>query len=217
MLPPEERLPQIRDLIDDKHYFVIHALRKIGKTTLLRNLSRKLTAEGKYAALTISVESFMAGEPGEVMPQILQGISWASEYALPDHLQPPDVGKFAGNPLVAFQRYLSAWSAAIDRPLVLFLDEADSVAGPVCPDLASAPAAGRLYGASQALSPKRSPGRTQGRTGLQGADGGRHGHPGNRQPIQHKGSIPVYRLFYASGNCGVAPAAPGRNGAGIYG
>ena len=31
MLLPEERLPQIRDLIDDKHYFVIHALRQIGK------------------------------------------------------------------------------------------------------------------------------------------------------------------------------------------
>ena len=56
MLSPEERLPQVRALIDGKHFFVIHAPRQVGKTTLMRNLSRTLTAGGKYAALTISLE-----------------------------------------------------------------------------------------------------------------------------------------------------------------
>nr|VFK00614.1 MAG: AAA-like domain-containing protein [Candidatus Kentron sp. LFY] len=131
MLSPEERLPQVRALIDGKHFFVIHAPRQVGKTTLMRNLSRTLTAEGKYAALTISLESFMEGGPETVMPQLLRKLSWESEYFLPAELQPPAVEKFTGDPLVVFQGYLSAWSAAIDRPLVLFLDEADSVTGPV--------------------------------------------------------------------------------------
>ena len=49
MLPPEQRLAQVRDLIDDHAFFVIHAPRQTGKTTLLRNLSRQLTEGGRYA------------------------------------------------------------------------------------------------------------------------------------------------------------------------
>nr|VFK22595.1 MAG: AAA domain-containing protein [Candidatus Kentron sp. LPFa] len=131
MLSPEARSPQVRKLIDGKHYFIVHAPRQVGKTTLMRNLSRALTAEGKYAALTISLESFMEGGPETVMSQILGKLSWESEYFLPPELQPPPVAKFTGDPLNALNKYLSAWSAAIDRPLVLFLDEADSVTAPV--------------------------------------------------------------------------------------
>nr|VFK57193.1 MAG: hypothetical protein BECKTC1821F_GA0114240_101531 [Candidatus Kentron sp. TC] len=131
MLPPETRAPQIRELIEGKHYFIVHAPRQVGKTTLIRNLSRTLTAEGKYAALTVSLESFLEGGPETVIPQMLQAIAWDSEYFLPAECQPPDAAKFTGNPLTAFQGYLSAWCAAIDRPLVLFLDEADSIPGPV--------------------------------------------------------------------------------------
>ncbi len=131
MLPPEERLPQVRELIDGKHYFVIHAPRQTGKTTLIRNLSRKLTAEGKYAALTVSLESFVTEGPREVMPQLLEKVSRESEYALPSKLQPPQVAEFTGEPLIALEGYLSAWSDAIRLPVVLFLDETDSLAGPV--------------------------------------------------------------------------------------
>ena len=131
MLPPEERLPQVRELIDGKHYFVIHAPRQTGKTTLIRNLSRKLTAEGKYAALTISLESFVTAEPESVMPQLLKGLWSDAEYAFPADLQPPKVDEFVGDPLIALREYLSAWSDAIRLPVVLFLDEADSLAGPV--------------------------------------------------------------------------------------
>ncbi|XXY75647.1 hypothetical protein WMF11_28890 [Sorangium sp. So ce295] len=38
MLPAEERLPAVRDLVDRKTYFVLHAPRQIGKTTSLRTL-----------------------------------------------------------------------------------------------------------------------------------------------------------------------------------
>ncbi|MBT8420754.1 MAG: ATP-binding protein, partial [Gammaproteobacteria bacterium] len=127
----EERLPQVRDLIEDGSFFVVHAPRQVGKTTLMRNLSRQLTAEGKYAALTTSLESFMEGGAETVMPQLLKNLSWESEYFLPAECQPPPVAEFTENPLIALKSYLSAWSAAIDRPLVLFLDEADSVTGSV--------------------------------------------------------------------------------------
>jgi hypothetical protein len=57
MIPPERRLGQVRELIDKAAFFVIHAPRQTGKTTLIRTLSRKLTAEGNYGALTVSLES----------------------------------------------------------------------------------------------------------------------------------------------------------------
>ena len=43
MLPAAAQLSQIRSLIDEEKFFVIHAPRQTGKTTLLRNFSRELT------------------------------------------------------------------------------------------------------------------------------------------------------------------------------
>nr|VFK26212.1 MAG: AAA-like domain-containing protein [Candidatus Kentron sp. MB] len=132
MIPPEERLPQVRQLIAEKFFFTIHAPRQTGKTTLLNHLSRTLVAEGKYAALTISLECFTdVAESGEVMPQLLKELSMAAEYELPDDLRPPPISEFIVQPLIALKGYLSAWSASIRLPLVLFLDEIDSVTGPV--------------------------------------------------------------------------------------
>ena len=68
LLPAERRLPQVRDLVEDGYYFVIHAPRQTGKTTLLRTLSAALTREGRYAALTVSLESFTSDDVASVMP-----------------------------------------------------------------------------------------------------------------------------------------------------
>jgi hypothetical protein len=48
-LPVLERLPDIRRLIDDKLYFVLHAPRRAGKTTALFSLAHELTREGRRA------------------------------------------------------------------------------------------------------------------------------------------------------------------------
>jgi len=41
MLPTQERCKGITDLIEQKQYFVIHALLQTGKTTLLLELTRQ--------------------------------------------------------------------------------------------------------------------------------------------------------------------------------
>ena len=56
MLPAEQRLPQVRQLIDQELYFVVHAPRQTGKTTCCRALAETLTAEGRYAALATTCE-----------------------------------------------------------------------------------------------------------------------------------------------------------------
>ncbi|MBI2571769.1 MAG: ATP-binding protein, partial [Candidatus Schekmanbacteria bacterium] len=57
MLPPERRIPEVRELIDRAQYFVVHAPRQVGKTTCLGTLAETLTAEGRYAALLASCET----------------------------------------------------------------------------------------------------------------------------------------------------------------
>jgi len=131
MLPAGRRLTQVRALIDGEKYFIIHAPRQTGKTTLLRNLSRELTEEGQYAAITISLESFTRPEVPEMMPQMLRELEDRAKYQLPEGLRPPSRGAFIEDPDVALSSFLAEWSASISRPLVVFLDEIDSIPGPV--------------------------------------------------------------------------------------
>lgn len=56
MLPPTPRLPEARALIEMDRYFVLHAPRQTGKTTILDTLASELTAEGDLAALSFSCE-----------------------------------------------------------------------------------------------------------------------------------------------------------------
>ena len=43
MLPASTRLPELLRLIDQKMYFVIHAPRQVGKTTMMLQLAQELT------------------------------------------------------------------------------------------------------------------------------------------------------------------------------
>ena len=69
MVPPLERLPEARRLVEQGDYFVLHAPRQSGKTTFLRALSQALNADGKLAALQFSGET---GEP-TAKSQVTQG------------------------------------------------------------------------------------------------------------------------------------------------
>jgi hypothetical protein len=54
MLPAAERLPEAPRLVAQGAYFVVHAPRQTGKTTIVRALARALTAQGRYARLSTS-------------------------------------------------------------------------------------------------------------------------------------------------------------------
>ncbi|MCS6969419.1 MAG: hypothetical protein NZ552_00165, partial [Planctomycetes bacterium] len=57
MLPARERIADLAPLIAARQYFVIHAARQTGKTTLLLELAAELEAGGRYRALYCSVET----------------------------------------------------------------------------------------------------------------------------------------------------------------
>lgn len=127
MLPPERRLPGVRTLIDEMAYFVVHAPRQVGKTTALRTLAQDLVREGRYAAALVSMEDGAAfpDDIGAAEEAILN--QWRAGVAnqLPPELQPPPWPDAAPGGRVGSA--LVAWSRACPRPLVLFLDEVDSL------------------------------------------------------------------------------------------
>lgn len=50
MLAAEQRVPQVRQLIDQEQYFVVHAPRQTGKTTCFRALAETLTFDTRSQA-----------------------------------------------------------------------------------------------------------------------------------------------------------------------
>jgi hypothetical protein len=126
-LPVSTRLPEVRRLVDQKLYFVLHAPRQVGKTTTLLTLAQELTSEGTYAAVLLSMEqgASFGRDPGAAEQAILS--SWRDNALvwLPPELQPPPWPEVP--PGDRIKAALAAWARAVPRPLVVFLDEIDAL------------------------------------------------------------------------------------------
>ena len=128
MLPPTVRLPNLERLIVQQNYFVIHAPRQTGKTTAMLALAEQLTGSGDYTAALVSVE---VGAPFSKNPEVAELAildAWKSrvQLYLPPELHPPENWNSA-QPGRRIQAALQSWSQASSRPLVLFIDEIDSL------------------------------------------------------------------------------------------
>ena len=55
MVPVNRRLPEVRRLVEQQTYFVIHAPRQVGKTTTLIALGHELTREGRFASRAVTL------------------------------------------------------------------------------------------------------------------------------------------------------------------
>ena len=65
----------LMNLIEGEQYFLIHAARQSGKTTLLQALTRQLNTAGKHYALYCSLEALgEVSEPNEGIPLIVKKI-----------------------------------------------------------------------------------------------------------------------------------------------
>jgi type II secretory pathway predicted ATPase ExeA len=128
MLSPTRRLPEIEALIDQRNYFVIHAPRQTGKTTAMIALAQQLTESGKYASVMVSVEvgSPFNEHPDRAERAILDAwLDTASVY-LPEHLTPViDWKQAESGRRIGFT--LRQWAKNSPLPVVLFIDEIDSL------------------------------------------------------------------------------------------
>ncbi|WP_344456949.1 AAA-like domain-containing protein [Actinocorallia aurantiaca] len=132
MLPPEPRLPEAREYIERGFYFVVHAPRQSGKTTVLETLARTLNAEGEYVVVSFSCEQMRTAETvGDAEAQLLGIIAEAAENTeLAPEFRPPDPWPetVPGNRL---GMALRDWAVRCPLPLVLFFDEIDTLTGDI--------------------------------------------------------------------------------------
>ena len=126
MLPPMNRLPGVKRIIEQHGYFVIHAPRQVGKTTAMISLGQELTASGRYAAVMLSVEVGAAfpHDPGKAEKAILSEWRGSTEFWLPEELHPPQWPEVEDGQRIGTA--LSAWAKASPLPLVVFIDEIDA-------------------------------------------------------------------------------------------
>ncbi|MDR1041023.1 MAG: ATP-binding protein [Deltaproteobacteria bacterium] len=130
MIPAVPRIPDIIDMITEKHYFVIHAPRQSGKTTCLTALTERINSEGNYYALTCSLAYLRdTVNTKEAMDEIVDQIDVALESSDVDELSKlayafdsrPYMSKAGGK----VRLRLRDLSQALDKDLVVFFDEAD--------------------------------------------------------------------------------------------
>ena len=134
-IPPLERLDfnEIRRLIRDKRYFVLHAPRQTGKTSALLALRDLLNAEGIYRCVYVNVEGgqAMREDVEQVTRTILAGLASRARLTLGDEFLGkiwPGILAEIG-PGAALQEVLTRWSEATPKPLVLLIDEIDALIG----------------------------------------------------------------------------------------
>ena len=127
MVPVLNRIKEIDRLVRQGHYFVIHAPRQTGKTTLIKALVNHYNSEGNYYALYCSLESVQVfTEPERGIPEISDNIRLALKYSnLPYHLE---FGKTATqNYSTQISEGLRDYCAILDKPLIIFFDEIDGL------------------------------------------------------------------------------------------
>ncbi len=129
LLSSADRLHEVAGLIAREQYFVIHAARQSGKTTLLLDLCHALEAGGKHRALYCSLESVQGlTDPAEGLPAIVRGLIGVLPalrgLALGGVTGPTDFADYTNVLKLLLQRLC----AALDKPLVLLLDEVDCLA-----------------------------------------------------------------------------------------
>ncbi|AKV70404.1 MULTISPECIES: ATP-binding protein [Microcystis] len=129
MLSPTVRLPDLEELIEQESYFVLHAPRQTGKTTAMLSLAKQLTDTGNYAAVMVSVEvgSAFNHDPSAAELAILGTWYNTIQDSLPEDFQPPVKQWQQEEPGSRIKAFLRGWAKAINRPIVLFIDEIDSL------------------------------------------------------------------------------------------
>ena len=134
-IPPLERvnLAEVLELVRDKRYFVLHAPRQTGKTSTLLALRDLLNggAEGDFRCVYVNVEAAQAvREDVEHAMRIILGELASRARSLGDEFLystwPDILATFGGG---ALGEALTRWCEADSRPLVLLIDEIDTLIG----------------------------------------------------------------------------------------
>lgn len=134
-LPPLERfvLAEILELIAQERYFVLHAPRQMGKTTYLLALMTYLNQTDRYRCVYFNVEVGQAAreDVDAAMRAILSELTLRASSTLNDSfvasIWQQALTQSGGNGALGF--VLTQWAEQSDKPLILLIDEIDSLIG----------------------------------------------------------------------------------------
>jgi len=131
MLPPLERSPTLMPLVREGHYVSISGQRQCGKTSLLQACVEAINADGWGRAVMVSCEPVGNDQEVHDVPTAVSRLldNWHAKLrrTFPEVGWPaPDLlGGVTDN---GFGHALAEWSMASDRPLILVIDEVDTLA-----------------------------------------------------------------------------------------
>ena len=126
-------LSEVLGLVRQKRYFVLHAPRQTGKTTVMGALLEELNDSGQYRCVYVNVEVGQAArnDVQAGIRAILDVLAAEAAHAVGDRTVEeiwPAILERSG-PHSGLKRVLSEWAAASPKPVVLFIDEIDSLVG----------------------------------------------------------------------------------------
>jgi len=126
----------INYLIEQEYYFVLHAPRQTGKTTEISFFVDFLNETGKYKALYVNIESTQAvGSSIEKATLSIFESFWCEIKRIYGSDDPGILflNKYLEGKMnvysATFYLFLSHWAEHSDKPIVLFIDEIDSLKG----------------------------------------------------------------------------------------
>ena len=135
-IPPLDRtdVNELLNLIQGERYFVLHAPRQTGKTSALIALRDLLNSgkAGEFHCVDVNVEvgQVARDDTARGMRAVLSSLASRARLlgdGLPDELWPGILAKVG--PEDALKELLTQWCMANPRPLVLLIDEIDSLVG----------------------------------------------------------------------------------------
>lgn len=125
-------LDEIKSLIVQKKYFVLHAPRQTGKTTALLEIMKILNESSKYKCLYVNVEGGQTtrGNVTAAMKAILKKLSKSEQNYLGENTIEPIIDKeVESSSHEALGSVLSHWTKLSKLPTILLIDEIDSLVG----------------------------------------------------------------------------------------
>ena len=134
-LPPLKRFDtdEILFLIEQEKYFVLHAPRQTGKTTCMLALMDHINTEGKYHCVYINVESAQGAREDvkRGISAIMREISTRARFCSQENSATKNWQHILeqNGEDGALNELLVRWCEESDKPVVLFIDEIDSLIG----------------------------------------------------------------------------------------
>ncbi|MBV5300101.1 MAG: ATP-binding protein, partial [Rhodoferax sp.] len=125
--------PELSGLIDAQKYFILHAPRQTGKTSLLLHLMRSINGQDKYRAIYVNIEGAQAArnDVNAAMQVVLSAFASAASLYWGDEALCQWTRTLAQSPdrQDALRLVLEHASRTSPKPIIVFLDEVDSLIG----------------------------------------------------------------------------------------